>query len=148
MPQLDSSTYSSQLFWLVVCFVVLYFILSYIALPKIAKVLEAREETIEDKINKASMYREQAENLLADYEAILAQAREDAHLHLKTTSTTVSAELMRKQKEVLDKLNDRLHLAEQELYRSRIEAGYEISKMSEDLSEIILTKLTGKGKEA
>lgn len=143
MPQLDTSTFASQLFWLGVCFFVLYLIMSYIAIPKIARVLEAREETIEAKINKASLYREEAENLLSDYEATLANAKERAQLNYKTRTGVTSKEMASRQKDVLDKLSDRLHLAEQDLFRSRKEAEKEIQTIGEEISSIILTKITG-----
>ena len=42
MPQLDFSTFSNQIFWLVVTLVVIYFILSRIALPRIGGALADR----------------------------------------------------------------------------------------------------------
>lgn len=143
MPQLDTTTFPSQLFWLLVCFVALYFILSYIALPKISKVLETREQTIEAKINKASLYREQAEDLLKEYETILAKAKEEAHIHYKSSASAISVDMTHKQKDILDKLSNRLHLAEQTLYRSRVDAGQELGSISEEIANLILDKLTG-----
>lgn len=144
MPQLDSLTYSSQLFWLGIFFLALYLILAYIVLPKITRIFEMREETIEERLNKASTYREQAEDLRADYEGILAQAKERARQHLKSTSTTISATIANQQKDFLDKLSDRLHVAEQELYRSRLESGKEIESLARDVANTIFLKLTGK----
>ncbi|HBG34023.1 MAG: hypothetical protein A2X70_05545 [Alphaproteobacteria bacterium GWC2_42_16] len=144
MPQLNVLTYTSQLFWLAVSFLALYLILTYLILPKISRILEAREETIEEKINKASTYREEAEDLLADYEAVLNKAKEKAQQHLKTTSSTTSANMAKKQKDFLDKLSDRLHVAEQNLYRTKVERGKEIDSLARDVANYIYQKLTGK----
>jgi F-type H+-transporting ATPase subunit b len=144
MPQLDTSTYSSQLFWLVVCFLSLYFILSYIALPKIKRVLLNREETFEEKINQASLYRETAENLLSEYEETLSQAREEAQRRLRSIIVATSSEVANKRKDLLDKINDRLHLADQDLYRARLEVGSQIHSIAEDVAAEILKKLTGR----
>ena len=46
MPQFDSSTFASQIFWLVITFGGLYFALTRTALPKIADVLEARTDQL------------------------------------------------------------------------------------------------------
>lgn len=143
MPQLDTSTFPSQLFWLAVCFLALYFILSYIAVPKIARVLEKREETIAAQLNKASTYREQAEDLLADYERTLADARETAHQHAKSIANAVNAEIGKKKKDFLDKLKERLHLTEQNLYRARIEASKDTKSVAVEVAGAVLTKLTG-----
>ena len=144
MPQLNTLTYLSQLFWLGICFLALYLILAYVILPKITRILEMREDTIEEKLNKASTYREQAEDLRADYERILDQAKEKAHQHIKSTSTTISAAITNKQKDFLDTLSDRLHVAEQELYRSRLESGKEVESLARDVANTIFLKLTGK----
>ena len=143
MPQLDTSTFPSQLFWLVVCFFALYLILSYIAVPKITRVLEERGETIEAQINKASTYREQAEDLLADYEKTLAQARERAHQHSKSITAATTAAIGSKQKDFQDKLKERLHLTEQDLFRARLDASKEIKSVAAEVAVAILTKLTG-----
>lgn len=143
MPQLDVSTFSSQLFWLGVCFLALYVILSYLAIPKITRVLEAREEAIEEKLNKASLYREQAEGLLADYEALLAQARTEAHQQYQSVASAATAEIAQQQKDFLDKLHERVRLAEQDLYRARLEASDEMKPVAGELAVAILEKLTG-----
>ena len=44
LPQLDLATYSSQVFWLIISFVVLYFLVAKLAMPRIAEVLEERQE--------------------------------------------------------------------------------------------------------
>ena len=53
MPQLDFSTFSNQIFWLVVTLVVIYFILSRIALPRIGEALADRARTISNDLAEA-----------------------------------------------------------------------------------------------
>ena len=143
MPQLDTTTFPSQLFWLGVCFVALYFIVSYFLIPKMAGILENRETIREEKINMASTYREQAEGLLTAYEEALAQARKNAHENYQSCANRTILELTEKKKEMLQKLQKRLHLAEQELYRARIEASAEMQSVAHDIAGDVLKKLTG-----
>lgn len=143
MPQLDTTTFPSQLFWLGVCFLLLYFILSYLLVPRITDVLENREHVREQKINQASTYRERAENLLADYEKTLAHVRKDAHQKYQSIVNATGLEIAEKKKEMLDKLQERLHIAEQELYRARIEASQEMHSVAQEIAGEILQKLTG-----
>lgn len=142
MPQLDPTTFSSQLFWLGVCFSALYFILAYIAVPKITDVLENRESVREQKINKASTYREEAEGLLIGYEKILTQARKDAHQQYQYVVNSTNLEIAQKKKDMLDKLQERLHIAEQDLYRARVEASSEMHAVAQEIAAQILLKLT------
>ena len=53
MPQLDVSTWPNQIFWLAVTLVAIYFVLTRIALPRIAAVLAERNGTIANDIAAA-----------------------------------------------------------------------------------------------
>jgi len=53
MPQLDFSTFSNQIFWLVLTLVVIYFVLSRIALPRISGALVERADTITHDLAEA-----------------------------------------------------------------------------------------------
>ena len=61
MPQLAIETYPSQIFWLVVSLVVLYFVLSRVALPRVAGAIESRHDAIEDDLDRAGEFRRKAE---------------------------------------------------------------------------------------
>ena len=54
MPQLNFDSYASQIFWLVVALVALFFILKSVALPRIASGLEERSDAIEDDLDRAA----------------------------------------------------------------------------------------------
>ena len=78
LPQLDVATYSSQIFWLIVSFVVLYFLVAKLAMPRIAEVLEERQERIEDDLDKAETLKKEAYQVRIEYEKALSAAREKA----------------------------------------------------------------------
>ena len=74
MPQLEQiSTYLSQIFWMVLTFGVLYFIMWKSALPRITIVLQERQEHIENDLQKAESVKQEAEAVLAAYEASVAK---------------------------------------------------------------------------
>ena len=60
MPQLHFDTYPNQIFWLVVTLVVIYFVLSRIALPRIGGVLAERAGTITNDIAAAEELKSRA----------------------------------------------------------------------------------------
>ena len=53
MPQLCDAWFGNQIFWLLVTLVVIYFILSRVALPRIAAILAERQGTITNDIAAA-----------------------------------------------------------------------------------------------
>ena len=79
LPQLDIATYASQIFWLIVTFIVLYFLVAKVAMPRIAEVLEGRQERIEDDLDKAETLKKEAYLVRVEYEKALSSAREEAH---------------------------------------------------------------------
>ena len=78
MPQLDFATFPNQIFWLVVTLVVIYLILSRVALPRIGGVLAERRGAITNDIARAEMLKAQAEEADAAYQKALADARAEA----------------------------------------------------------------------
>ena len=78
MPQLDFTTFANQIFWLVVAIVVLYLIISRVALPRIASVIEDRHNAVANDIGQAAEFKRKAEEAEAAYNAALAEARSEA----------------------------------------------------------------------
>jgi len=93
MPQLDFSTFPNQIFWLVVTLVVVYLILSRVALPRIASVLAERQGTITNDVAAAEELKLRALNAEAAYNQALADARSEAGKIVDAAKAEIHAEL-------------------------------------------------------
>ena len=78
MPQLDVTTFSNQIFWLVVAMVVLYFVMSRVALPRVASVLADRRSAITADIAAAEEYKLKAQEAEEAFKKAEADARAEA----------------------------------------------------------------------
>ena len=78
LPQLNVETFPSQIFWLVVSIVVLFYLMSKIALPRIASVLEERADAIADDLDRAEEFKRKAAEAEEAYQKALADARAKA----------------------------------------------------------------------
>lgn len=78
LPQLDLTTFPSQIFWLVVSVVVLFYLMSKIALPRIASVLEERADAIANDLDQAEEFKRKAQAAEDAYEQALSDARAKA----------------------------------------------------------------------
>ena len=78
MPQLDFASFPNQIFWLVVTLVVIYWVLSRIALPRIGGVLADRQGAITSDLTAAEEYKLRAKEAEATYQRALVDARADA----------------------------------------------------------------------
>lgn len=75
MPQLDPSSFASQLFWLTISFIVLYELLARFFLPRVQSIFEMRTRTIENDVNQAESMQSESRRVQDVYEKALAEAR-------------------------------------------------------------------------
>ncbi|MHA7887168.1 F0F1 ATP synthase subunit B' [Roseicyclus sp.] len=93
IPQLDFATFPNQIFWLVVALVAIYFILSRVALPRIASVLAERQGTLTNDLAAAEDLKRQAVEAEEAYNKALADARAEAAKIAEETRAGIQAQL-------------------------------------------------------
>jgi F-type H+-transporting ATPase subunit b len=93
MPQLDFSTFGNQIFWLVLTLVVIYFVLTRIALPRIEAVLAERQGTITNDIAKAEELKQKAVEAEEAYNKALADARAEAGKIIAEAKAEIQADV-------------------------------------------------------
>tara|TARA_B100001123_G_scaffold437435_1_gene569648 strand:+ start:1197 stop:1694 length:498 start_codon:yes stop_codon:yes gene_type:complete len=143
MPQMEFGDYLPQLVWLVITFAALYLLMSRVALPRIAEVLEGRAERIADDIERADQYRSEAEQTLKEYEILLGKAREEGH--------TVSVEARIKQQEQAksqseaseNRLKEKMVEAEVRIQATRSEAMAGLKDIATEITRVSVQRLIG-----
>ncbi len=93
MPQLDFSNWGNQIFWLLITLIVIYFVLSRIALPRIGAVLAERQGTITNDIAAAEELKAKAVDAEAAYNKALADARAEAQRIVAETKAEIQGDL-------------------------------------------------------
>lgn len=93
MPQLCFEWFPNQIFWLVITLVVIFLVLSRIALPRIAAVLAERQGTITNDIAAAERLKQQAVEAEQAYEKALADARAEAQNIVAQAKADIQADL-------------------------------------------------------
>ncbi len=142
-PPFDPSTYSSQLFWLVITFTFLYVVLSKLALPRIGEVLEERRDRIQRDFDKAAELREETESAIASYEEALAAARAKANGIADETRAKLNAEIASERAEIEDTITKKSVEAEQSIQAAKATALGEVNKIAAETTETIVEKLIG-----
>lgn len=143
MPQLDFSTFAPQLVWLVISFVSLYFLMSKVALPRIAVVLENRRDRIANDLDEAQRLREETEDVIQKYEAELAEARAKAHGIAAETREKLNAEIALEQAKIDEKIDARMAEAEAKIAAMKDQAMGEVNKAAADTAEAVIRLLVG-----
>ena len=144
MPQLEITTYPSQIFWLVISFLLLYLIMSRIIIPRISSVIKSRESEIKNNIHISEQMYKDTEIINNEYEETKKNIEDEARgiiNHLKEITNkkiNKSTELLKK------RLEQKLEKNEQEIINKKKKALKEINKISLTLSDEILKKLSNK----
>lgn len=143
MPQLDVATFLPQLVWLAITFVILYVMVTRLALPRVSEVLQARRERIEADFERAESMRKEAEQTLEKYQAAMAEARANAH-QLTVEAGQKAAEIAAAQYDTLTaKLAKDLDEAEAQIAAAGACAVDEMRQVARDLVREASGKLAG-----
>lgn len=143
LPQLDVSSFPTQIFWLIVSFALLYWIMSKMAVPRIAEVLEERQERITDDLETAERLKSEAEKVQADYEKALADARSKAQAQIKTANDEAAAEQAKAEAEHGKKMARKIKTAETRIGKQRDEALESLMSVASETAVEATTKLIG-----
>jgi F-type H+-transporting ATPase subunit b len=143
MPQFDPSTFPSQIFWLAVTFVAMYFIMARNVLPRIAEVLEERSERLTSDLEKAETLRNEAETVIAAYEEALSKARAEAAAVVAQANQEIAEASAKRQAEFAAELSRRTEAAEARIDRAKEEAKAQVRDIAMDATADLTAKLTG-----
>jgi F-type H+-transporting ATPase subunit b len=143
MPQLDLSTFPSQIFWLAVFFVVLYLLMAKLAMPKIERVIDERRRRIDTDLDKAGQMKTEAEAVIAAYEKALADARHQAQLTMKETSDKLAALAAERQRQAGAVIAERTAVAEKRIATAKSAALADLRGVAVDVARTAAAKLIG-----
>ena len=122
LPQLDISTWPSQLFWLVVLFTAGYILMAKFVTPRIGSVLEERRAKLDEDLGKARSASEDAARIRAEYEADLDAARTAAAEAAKQAAAEATKQAEASDAKIAKKLAEKVAKAEAKLATARSEA--------------------------
>jgi F-type H+-transporting ATPase subunit b len=143
MPQLDVSTFPSQVFWLVVTFAVLYVLMAKLALPRIEAAVEGRRTRIEGDLDRAGRMKTEAEAVIAAYEKALSDARHQAQLTMKETSDHIAGIAAERQRQAGAVIAERTGVAEKRIAAAKSAALADLRGVAIDVARSAAAKLVG-----
>ena len=142
MPQLEISTYPSQIFWLVVSFMVLYLIVSRIIIPKISSVIKNRESEIKNNIHISEQLYKDTEIINNEIEKVRQDTETKAREIINNLKEITNKKINQNYEVLKNKLEKKLEKDEQEILKKKKKVLKEINKISLSLSEEIIKKIS------
>jgi F-type H+-transporting ATPase subunit b len=142
-PPFDAQTFASQLFWLALAFIVLYLLMSRIALPRVGSILEARRQHVDSNLAEAQRLKGASDAAIAAHEKALAEARGRAQALANETREKAAAEAEARRKEVDAQLHARTAEAEKAIAAKRAAAMANVHGIASETAPAIVERLTG-----
>ncbi len=141
MPQLDTSVYVTQIFWLLVTFISFWLIMDKLVIPKIAEKIEERKRKYNDYILKAEEINKKALETLNTYEKKLAVAKNDAMKQINENEEALASFISEKEEEISKKLKQKIDENEIKLINEKNEALAKVDTLSKDIAWAIAERL-------
>lgn len=147
-PPFDTSTFASQLLWLVIAFGITYYVISKIAGPRISSILEDRHDRIASDIAEAERLKRETDEAMENYETALSEARTRAQALANETRDKLTAETTAKRQASEEALSTKLAEAEVRINTIKSEALGQVDSIAGDAVAAIMEKLAPKAPTA
>ena len=142
-PPFNSETFASQMLWFAIAFVLLYLLMSRVALPRVGSIVEGRANKIADDLAGAQKLKDETDAALAHYEQTLTDARNNAQTIAGQTRDKLAAEAEARRKMLEGKLNERLQDAEKTIAQTKTAAMSNVRDIAADTASAIVERLIG-----
>ena len=141
LPQMDVSTFPSQLFWLAVTFAILFWQMSSNILPRLGGIIEERKDRIADDLDSAADFRLQAEEAQKSYEEALADARVKAQNIAGETRNAINDEITALQTSMEVELASKVEKAEARIAQMQANASAKVREAASDTTKAVVEAL-------
>lgn len=142
-PPFDSSTFTSQLFWLAVFFGLFYYLMSKVVLPRISGILEVRRDRIAQDLDEARKLSDESDAAVAAYEQELAEAKASAHTIAQSARDEAKAKADEERAVVEADLASKLAEAEKRIAGIKKAALADVGSIAGETTETLIKELIG-----
>jgi F-type H+-transporting ATPase subunit b len=148
MPQLNPHDMVPQLVWLAILFVVLYVLMSTVAMPRIAATLQARDAKISGDLAAAEKANEDARALVEAYQKRLAEARENARRLTREREEADAAAAAARLAQLGERIGVQIGEAEKRIAAQRASVLTGLEQMAGEVAQSVYAKLAGQPADA
>ncbi|MBM3559579.1 MAG: F0F1 ATP synthase subunit B' [Alphaproteobacteria bacterium] len=143
MPQFDVTTFSSQIFWLVIAFAIVFAVAWRVALPRLNELNETRQRRVGTDLKRATVLKADADAALAAYERELGEARARAQEEMRRAVEKAAAEGQRRMTELSGRLAVDADAAANRIAGAREQALGTLDSVAQDLAGVAAQRLGG-----
>lgn len=142
-PPFDTTTFPSQLLWLVITFAVLYVATAKLILPRLNAILSARRGRIAADLDTAQTLKAETEAAIASYDKALREARERSGKIAQDMRDQIKADIDAERAKTEVSLNAKIQDAEKQIKASRDKVMNEVETIASEAASAIVERLIG-----
>ncbi len=143
-PPFQADTFVSQLLWFAIAFIVLYQLMSRVALPRLASIFKERRDRIADDLAEAQRLKDESDQAGAAYEKSLAEARNRAQMLATLTREQLHSESETRRKALEGELTTKLAAADRTIAKTKAAAMLNVQGIAQEAAAAIVQRLIGK----
>ena len=143
MPQLNPEFWLSQILWLTIIFVILYFLIQKFFSPKLFALIDSRTNFIKSLLEDAESCKNQIQKLEIEYNLIISEAKNESKKISIKLKNDFNDKISLKRKEFENILNSETVKAEQEINNFKKQTLENIQNIAGDFSKELIEKITG-----
>jgi F-type H+-transporting ATPase subunit b len=147
-PPFEKQTFASQLVSFGIAFVLLYVIVSKLALPRVGGIIAARQGAIDGDLAEAQRLKNESDAALKAYENELATARANAQAIGNEIRDKLNKQAEEERKQLEGRLSAKLADAESSIAATRATAMGNVRSIATDAAAAIVQRLSGVAPDA
>ena len=143
MPQLNPESFSSQIFWLTLLFLVLFTINHFFFLPKIKKIRKKRDETIQSYLDEAKKLNDSLNSLIEKMNKEFDQAKIEQNILIKKALDENKKIFSKKILEINNDFEEKKSKLNSDIEKNKELISNELPKLCVNLSDNLYEKIMG-----
>jgi F-type H+-transporting ATPase subunit b len=141
---MDISSYSSQIFWLIVTFGILYIFMWRIAIPQLRTTVEERKDKISDDLSDAEQLKIEAQSILEEYKTKIKNSNTEAISIFNNTKLEIDKKIDLSKKETDEKIKKLIEESQQAIENEEKNAVNDIREKTIETTQSIVEKFIDK----
>lgn len=144
MPQLDVSTYTPQIFWLLIIFAVMFGVFLGLILPKLSKIFQKRFDTLACADEQIQTLGQKSLHLKKTYEEQREKALHESQLYIDQTLTSIRKTYENKLQSLEEEIQQELQHVQQTHHQQQKDFDVTYKEIIDETVSKLLEKLGAK----
>lgn len=144
MPQFDPTTIdsdSSQIFWFLFCFAILYYFVSNIILPRIREIIKERQEVIASDLSAGNSLEKQIAELQEKTDLLLKDASKNYQSKIDVATKSAATTREKLMQNLKEEIEQKTQKSKEDIKKFVTESKTKSESVIQDLTQVIKQKL-------